>query len=297
MKGIIIALLLSLSSIAFSQPDTLQTIRKGTYAPGTLMRDSDDKAWDKSNEMFRNIYLRLSEVSADFETSAELANQLSDETGTGAAVFATSPTFSTSIIMGDANLNEAELEIIDGGTVSTDELNVLDGIPGTLTAAELGYSDGVTSNIQTQLDTKLSNSDTTGAETVLQLMSDTMLVFHAVYGVGNAGDTVGFNLDSVIWAADWDNSYVLTLTKVSAKVKGSSPDIDLAFLSNTTPVAAGATAVLSADMTVTSTATWTDATSFNDAEIAKGESLLVRIDQLTSKPVQLIFNVFGYYSK
>ena len=34
------------------------------------------------------------------------------------------------------------------------ELNVLDGIPGTLTATELGYSDGVTSAIQTQLGTK-----------------------------------------------------------------------------------------------------------------------------------------------
>ena len=34
------------------------------------------------------------------------------------------------------------------------ELNVLDGIPGTLTATELGYSDGVTSAIHTQLGTK-----------------------------------------------------------------------------------------------------------------------------------------------
>ena len=34
------------------------------------------------------------------------------------------------------------------------ELNVLDGIPGTLTATELGYVDGVTSSIQTQLDAK-----------------------------------------------------------------------------------------------------------------------------------------------
>ena len=34
------------------------------------------------------------------------------------------------------------------------ELNVLDGIPATLTATELGYSDGVTSSIQTQLGTK-----------------------------------------------------------------------------------------------------------------------------------------------
>src|SRR5690606_8529393 len=50
--------------------------------------------------------------------------------------------------------NTAELNILDGATVTAAELNVLDGIPGTLTATELGYVDGVTSAIQTQLDGK-----------------------------------------------------------------------------------------------------------------------------------------------
>lgn len=39
-------------------------------------------------------------------------------------------------------------------TSSATELNVLDGIPATLTATELGYVDGVTSAIQTQLNAK-----------------------------------------------------------------------------------------------------------------------------------------------
>lgn len=39
-------------------------------------------------------------------------------------------------------------------TASAAELNVLDGIPATLTFTELGYVDGVTSAIQTQLDAK-----------------------------------------------------------------------------------------------------------------------------------------------
>ena len=45
---------------------------------------------------------------------------------------------------------------IGGTVVSTTaaELNVLDGIPATLTATELGYSDGVTSAIQTQINAK-----------------------------------------------------------------------------------------------------------------------------------------------
>ena len=48
-------------------------------------------------------------------------------------------------------------------TSSAAELNVLDGIPGTLTFTELGYVDGVTSAIQTQINTKLANisEDTT----------------------------------------------------------------------------------------------------------------------------------------
>ena len=39
-----------------------------------------------------------------------------------------------------------------GVTSSAAELNALDGIPATLTATELGYVDGVTSSIQTQLN-------------------------------------------------------------------------------------------------------------------------------------------------
>lgn len=62
--------------------------------------------------------------------------------------------------------NPTELNLLDGTTVSTAdldklsavtstaaELNVLDGIPAGLTATELGYVDGVTSAIQTQLTT------------------------------------------------------------------------------------------------------------------------------------------------
>lgn len=50
-------------------------------------------------------------------------------------------------------------------TSSATELNVLDGVPATLTATELGYSDGVTSAIQTQLDAGSSNLTTHAALT------------------------------------------------------------------------------------------------------------------------------------
>ena len=60
-----------------------------------------------------------------------------------------------SITIGSASINETELEIIDGATLSTTELNTLDGVAATLTATELNYVDGVTSAIQTQLDAKV----------------------------------------------------------------------------------------------------------------------------------------------
>lgn len=58
--------------------------------------------------------------------------------------------------------NATEFAILDGATVTTAELNLLDGVTWTLTdfngltatVAELNYVDGVTSNIQTQLDAK-----------------------------------------------------------------------------------------------------------------------------------------------
>ena len=72
----------------------------------------------------------------------------------------------TSLVIGAADVTEAELEILDGATVTTAELNVLDGI--TATTAELNYTDGVTSAIQTQLNTKapLASPTFTGTATL-----------------------------------------------------------------------------------------------------------------------------------
>jgi len=71
--------------------------------------------------------------------------------------------------IGSAVITEAELEILDGASVTTAELNVLDGIPGTLTATELGYVDGVSSAIQTQLDAK--QATITGSATTIDTES------------------------------------------------------------------------------------------------------------------------------
>lgn len=66
----------------------------------------------------------------------------------------------TGFTIGSAAILEAELEIIDGATLGTADINIIDGIAdsGTLTAAELLYVDGVTSAIQTQLDARCLES-------------------------------------------------------------------------------------------------------------------------------------------
>ena len=73
----------------------------------------------------------------------------------------------------------AELNILDGATVTVAELNVLDGYTGSVTelnyldtlhatgvtATEFDYLDGVTSNIQTQLDSKVTGFRTVEVDT------------------------------------------------------------------------------------------------------------------------------------
>jgi hypothetical protein len=81
-------------------------------------------------------------------------------------------------------------------TSSAAELNVLDGIPGTLTATELGYVDGVTSAIQTQLNARvLDTGDTMTGDLAMSNndISDVKTVgFYAEYDNGNSGtaDTI-----------------------------------------------------------------------------------------------------------
>jgi len=56
----------------------------------------------------------------------------------------------------------SEFDVLDGLTASTAELNKMDGV--TATTAELNYVDGVTSNIQTQINTKAANTTQAASE-------------------------------------------------------------------------------------------------------------------------------------
>ena len=82
-------------------------------------------AWDESNDRFI--------VGTTTATGAS----------TGDLTIAAGKIEVSGIVIGSADINEAELEILDGATVSTTELN---------------YVDGVTSAIQTQLDSKLATA-------------------------------------------------------------------------------------------------------------------------------------------
>ena len=78
-------------------------------------------------------------------------------------------------IMDGVTATASELNIMDGVTATTSEINVLDGYTGSVTelnyldtlhatgvtSTEYDFLDGVTSNIQTQLDTKVTSSGVT----------------------------------------------------------------------------------------------------------------------------------------
>jgi len=81
-------------------------------------------------------------------------------TGAGTLQYAGTAITSTAAelnILDGATVTVAELNVLDGYTGSVTELNYLDTLHATgVTATEFDYLDGVTSNIQTQLDSKIS---------------------------------------------------------------------------------------------------------------------------------------------
>ena len=83
-------------------------------------------------------------------TSAELAGLVSNETGTGVVVFGTTPTFTTSIIMGGSTVDATEWGYLDGVTsdiqtqFSGKQATVTDGDALTFTGATLDFDGGAT---------------------------------------------------------------------------------------------------------------------------------------------------------
>jgi hypothetical protein len=127
----------------------------------------------------------------------------------------------------DVTATAAELNTLDGITSSTAELNVLDGIPGTLTATELGYVDGVTSAIQTQLDGKAATSHTHAAA---DITSGTIATARLGSGTANSGT---YLRGDQTWAAVTSFSSSIVSGSTSNPNTASTSYADLAEMSLT----------------------------------------------------------------
>jgi hypothetical protein len=77
----------------------------------------------------------------------------------------------------------AELNVLDGYTGSVTELNYLDTLHATgVTATEFDYLDGVTSNIQTQLDAKIGSANLSNYLDVTSTSSKNLQGFYTING-------------------------------------------------------------------------------------------------------------------
>jgi len=105
------------------------------------------------------------------------------------------------------------LGALDDITASAAEINVLDGIPATLTSTELGYVDGVTSAIQTQLAAKATLASPTFTGTVV-IPTPFTIAAVSMTATGTelnylAGVTAGTSLASKALVADSGNDFYL----------------------------------------------------------------------------------------
>jgi len=112
-------------------------------------------------------------------------------------------------------------------TASADELNLLDGVPAGLTTTEIGYLDGVTSAIQTQLDARLPR---TSDVSVISDATDTLatgdLGKDLVYTHGTACTVTVPGTLSVGFQCTLTRAGAGTLTITSAdNLNGGSPDL------------------------------------------------------------------------
>tara|TARA_R110000787_G_scaffold81034_2_gene175836 strand:- start:2960 stop:4015 length:1056 start_codon:yes stop_codon:yes gene_type:complete len=126
-----------------------------------------------STDTFTNKSISLT-TNTITGTSLELKTAISDETGSGALVFATSPTLVTPALGTPAsgvatNITGLPLAGLVATTVSRALVSTAGGVisPATTTSAEIGYVNGVTSAIQTQMDLKSPLASPTFTGTVV----------------------------------------------------------------------------------------------------------------------------------
>jgi hypothetical protein len=165
------------------------------------------------------IQVQLDAKAATITNSAGLAGQLSDETGTGLAVFGTSPniTTPTGIVKGDVGLgnvdntsdatkNAASVSLTNK-TIDAD-LNTITNIEnadikaaaaidatkiadGTVTSSEFQYLGTVTSDVQTQIGTKVTGAASSVASEFALMDGTTGKLIKSATGTGFVKSTSG----------------------------------------------------------------------------------------------------------
>lgn len=189
------------------------------------------------------------------DTSANLATALTDETGTGAAVFATSPTFSTSATFSYATANT--VGYFNGSK---------DLVSSAVTPTELGYLSGVTSSLQTQIGTLALQATTISAGAGMSgggsLAANRTLTWDPSTFVGNVTLWDGANASRTI-------TYNLSGTDPVWTIGSSSVDLTTGTLKQ------GGNAVLTSASTLASLASSTSANLATTLSDESGSGVVV----------------------
>ena len=189
------------------------------------------------------------------------------------------PTFTTSITMGDAGISEAELEILDGATVTTDQLNYVD----------------FTSSGQTQMDAKQDTTDAVNAYTLFNALTDTVVFMSGFIG-GEAGDTALFSYNDKVIGKLHDGSYTFNAVKLKVLSEGTTPDVDVG-LYKFKDIAGTQTEMTSADLTCDNVTVGDSIMTFTVATVDPFEGVYLLIKECTTQPVRLWVSLSGYWTE
>ena len=188
-------------------------------------------------------------------------------------------------------------------TANGTELNVLDNIPGTLTSTELGYVDGVTSAIQTQLNAITTElDDSISLETIVTLQSDSIPQFVFLGGGGNAGDTTAFTTSTVYGSYRVKDTTIITSIN-AVMIAGTTPQgtdtlgIQIYFNDSINVTTGGSVRLLNAaTLGINSVTTGTVDASFANNTIYPGERVFCKSPGIVvgRKPIYFECTVYGY---
>jgi hypothetical protein len=170
------------------------------------------------------------------------------------------------------------------------------GTIGSVDNTELGYLDGVTSAIQTQIGTKLA---TTTLTTLSPLLRDTVPLFTFGAGGGNAGDTIAFTTSTLYGSFYNGGSDTLVVTQLIAVLgHGVGTDtLDVQVQWHATFKSGSATKLNTNALPVVSITTGTIDASFANSKIPPGVWVWCTTPSgITAKrlPIYLCVTLSGY---